>query len=112
MRRDTLLRLTGALRLVSAAHVFPRNETSQGLRYEVNSVTSQEYQSPVPGCTKCCTSTLLTTIIRETIHDTTTVTVTEHDVSTKLEHTTDYVTTTTTSTYETSYPVTVTSIVK
>ncbi|OAA76730.1 glycoprotein X [Akanthomyces lecanii RCEF 1005] len=63
-------------------------------------------------CPTCCTNTILRTTIKETFFSTKTQTVyltaTQHDVSTQIQHETEFVTKTSVSTFTTSYPVTVT----
>ncbi|OAA32183.1 glycoprotein X [Moelleriella libera RCEF 2490] len=57
-------------------------------------------------CHRCCNATTVySTIFLERTHY---VTATQHDISTKLEYTTEFITTTATNTFPVSYPVTVT----
>ncbi|KAG5981127.1 hypothetical protein E4U55_003263 [Claviceps digitariae] len=79
------------------------------LRIDQENFPDQIYK---PECDVCCPITIrtvLSTIFSTIFQDRTQyVTATEHDVATKVEYITQFVTTTATRTYESSYPVTVT----
>ncbi|KAF4513285.1 hypothetical protein G6O67_000574 [Ophiocordyceps sinensis] len=111
MRYGKVLWVLGLLPLASANPPQYMNGSSRGKPYAVEAATSKQYHYPTPGCRDCCTSTLLATTYHTTFYETETIriTVTQHDVSTKLEYTTDFVTRTTISTFKTSFPVTVTT---
>ncbi|KAG5918405.1 hypothetical protein E4U42_006866 [Claviceps africana] len=108
------MRFGSSARILAGSLVFATALETQPalLRIDQENFPDHIYK---PECDVCCPTvirTVLTTVFCTVFQDRTQyVTATEHDVTTKLEYTTQFVTKTATRTYESSYPITLTKTV-